>query len=57
MKVGDLVKCGDDCGIVIGVHQTTEYPQSQFVTVIWSDGQKEQFEPRFYDVEVISENR
>ena len=57
MKVGDLVKCGDECGIVIGVHQTTEYPQSQFVTVIWSDGQKDQFEPRFYDVEVISESR
>jgi hypothetical protein len=57
VKVGDLVKCGNEYGIVIGAHWTTEYPQSQFVTVVWSDGEKDQFEPRFYDLEVISEGR
>ena len=59
MKVGDLVKCGNEYGIVIGAYWTTEYPhvKSQFVTVVWSDGEKDQFEPRFYDLEVISESR
>ena len=59
MKVGDLVKCGNEYGIVIGAHWDIGHAhvKSQFVTVVWSDGEKDQFEPRFYDLEVISESR
>lgn len=59
MKVGDLVKCGDEFAIIVDVHWTTDYPQTQWVTTLWTDGTIEEFEPRIYEevLEVISESR
>ena len=59
MKIGDLVKCGDEFAIIVDAHWTTDYSQTQWVTTLWTDGTIEEFEPRLYEevVEVISESR
>ena len=57
MKVGDVIKCGDDVAVILDSWWTTDYPQSQWIKALWDDGSMEEFEPRFYDLEVISEKR
>ncbi len=57
MKVGDLVKCGDETALILDVWWSTDSPQSQWVKTLWDDGSIEEFEPRFYELEVIGESR
>ncbi len=57
MKVGDVVKCGVSTALILDVWWSTDFPQSQWVKTLWSDGSVEEFELRFYELEVISESR
>lgn len=57
MKVGDLVKCGDETALILDSWWTTDYPQSQWVKTLWCDGSIEEFELKHIELEVISEGR
>ena len=54
MKVGDLIKCGNEVAIVLDAYWTTNYPQVQWIECCFSDGQVEHFDTSQYgSLEVI----
>ena len=55
MKVGDLVKCGDEIGIILNPHWPTKYTHEHWIECFWPDGEIEPINAR--DAEVISESR
>ena len=55
MKVGELVKCGDEFAIVLESHWTTNNPQQLWLECLWSDGSMEGIDAE--DVEAISASR
>ena len=57
MKVGDVVKCGDETALILDVWWSTDSPQSKWVKVLWSDRSVEEFIPLSHELEVISESR
>jgi len=58
VKVGDLVKFGDEVAVVLDSYWTTNHPQVQWAECCFADGQVEHFDISQYDeAEVISESR
>jgi hypothetical protein len=59
MKVGDLIRCGDETALVLDARWTTNYPQTQWVTTLWCDGTIVDFDTEHHSdsVEIISEGR
>ena len=58
MKVGDLVKFGDEVAIVLDSYWTTNYPQVQWIECCFADGQVEHIDASQCDeAEVVSESR
>ena len=53
MKVGDLVRCGSEFAIIIDTRWTTDYPQEQWVTTIWTDGTVEQLLVTEHHLELV----
>jgi hypothetical protein len=54
MKVGDLVKCGDEFAIVVESHWTTNNPQQHWLECLWLvDGSMEGIDAE--DVEKVNE--
>ena len=58
MKVGDLVKFGDEVAIVLDSYWTTNYPQVQWIECCFADGQVEHIDAsQCNEAEVFSESR
>ena len=58
MKVGDLVKFGDEVAIVLDSYWTTNYPQVQWIECCFADGQVEHIDAsQCTETEVVSESR
>ena len=59
MKVGDLIRFGDETGIVLGTHWSTNHPQTQWATTLWCDGTIAEFDTEYHSdsVEIVSEGR
>jgi len=57
VKVGDLVRCGSEFAIIIDTRWTTDYPQEQWVTTIWTDGTVEQLLVTEHHLELVNESR
>ena len=57
MKVGDLVKFGDEVAVVLDSYWTTNHPQVQWIDCCFADGHREDFPSQYAELEVISESR